>query len=84
MPEVILRKLGERGADLFQDTNPHTGNWQGIQIVTNTVFTTLTSTSISGTLTGITWPACFFLRGAFTAITLASGIVLADKAETIT
>lgn len=47
-----------------------------IQVITNTVFSTLTNAnSTGGSITTLTIPAGTVLRGAFTAIALASGAV---------
>ena len=58
-----------------------TGNWRWIQIVTDTVFTTLTGnlTNIADAQ-GITFLAGTGIGGQFTAITVASGTCIAYDA----
>jgi len=66
---------------LINDTAANTGVWNEINIVTNTAFTLLTDANRDGdTLTsGTTFVAPNILYGNFTAITLASGAVIAIK-----
>jgi hypothetical protein len=76
-----IRGLGEAGSTLITDTTACTGRWFAIQIVTDTAFTTLTdpTMSIVGALAGLSFSAGTIIFGAFSAITLASGSVLAYK-----
>ena len=63
------------GGQVIADTTPVTGNWIEIRVLTTAVFTTLT-----GNLTNVgstSFPAGTILNGRFTAITLASGSVVA-------
>lgn len=67
---------------LISDTAAHTGAWNMITIITETAtFTTLTDANRDGnTLTsGTTFYAGTNIYGAFSAITLASGAVIAYK-----
>lgn len=69
-----------RAATLFADTTARTGQWYKILVVSAAVFTLLTVDNWDGTAIGTTsFPAGSVLYGNFTAITLASGIVLAYK-----
>lgn len=68
---------GEYGGAYYADTAAHTGDWICIQAITATTFTTLTSPTITGALASITLAAGGLLHGNFTAITLASGSVIA-------
>lgn len=63
------------GGQVIADTTAVTGNWIEIRVLTTAVFTTLT-----GNLTNVgstSFPAGTILNGRFTAITLASGSVVA-------
>ena len=68
---------GELGGQYITGTGANTGDWICIQAITATTFTTLMSTSITGALASITLAAGATLHGKFTAITLASGSVIA-------
>lgn len=78
--------LGYHGARIIDNTLAQTGTWTIIEAITDTVFTTLTSditynsptTVATGANIGIL-PAGTKLYGLFTAITLASGKILAYK-----
>jgi hypothetical protein len=56
-----------------------TGNFRWIQVVTDTILTTLTSSNIANAsaLQSITIPAGVGLGGRFEAITVTSGVVIA-------
>ena len=79
--------MGQLGSDFYADTNAHTGDWGIIQCIEACTFTTLTSgkmadgttTVMSGTLSSITMTAGMEIRGRFSAITLASGKVIAYR-----
>ncbi len=80
----IIPKLGEHGSIFIEDTDAHSGlNCHAIQIIEDTVFTTLTDPTmeVADSISGITFPAGIIIFGAFTTITLASGSVLAYKAQ---
>ena len=62
------------------NTSAITGNFRAIQIVNDTVFSLLTDTGATGSLTGVTIPAGLILFGNFTAYTLTSGVVRAYSA----
>jgi len=60
------------------DTTAVTGTtFAQIMCLTETTFSTLTRTSATGSLTGVTLPPGILLIGPFTAYTLASGAVAA-------
>lgn len=73
------QKLGESGYDLIKDTSNHDGTWHAIVIIEAAIFTTLTdvSSSLSGTLISITFPAGMIVSGCFTSLTLSSGAIVA-------
>jgi hypothetical protein len=71
--------IGYKGSIYINDTSAKTGSWRKIYVVTACVFTTLTDGLMTGTPTGPTFPAGCVLTGSFTAITLASGAVIAYK-----
>lgn len=67
---------GLNGGQIINNTTPVTGDWNEIQVLTTAVFTLLT-----GNLTNVgstSFPAGTILKGRFTAITLASGSVIAS------
>jgi hypothetical protein len=66
------------GSTFFNDTTARTGNWYCIQVLANTVFTTLTDSTRGGTaISTFSFPAGTVFFGNFTAITLASGTIIA-------
>lgn len=71
--------VGDYGADYIADTNARTGKWRAIQILTDTVFTTLTADNITGSMATLSLTAGQILVGHFTAITLQSGSVMAYR-----
>ena len=73
--------LGQNGTTLINDTGAVTGKWFAIQMISDTVFTTLTDPTMTlhGTYAGMTFLGGELIFGHFTAITLASGAVLAYK-----
>jgi hypothetical protein len=66
------------GGQVINNTTPVTGNWTEIRVITATVFTTLTGnvTNVGST----SFPVGAVLSGRFTAITLASGSIVAYHA----
>ena len=83
---IILSSMGQAGAILINDTSVITGSFRAIQVLADATFTTLTADHTTnddstqsvgadyGTL--LTGQVIF---GKFTAITLASGRVIAYK-----
>jgi hypothetical protein len=77
--------LGQIGSRWITDTTAYTGRWGIIECITACVFTTLTSGTrpdgttavMLGTLNGKSLAAGQRIFGEFTAITLASGSVIA-------
>tara|TARA_Y100000588_G_scaffold223141_1_gene237056 strand:- start:560 stop:805 length:246 start_codon:yes stop_codon:yes gene_type:complete len=63
------------GGTVYSDTSAYTGNWFRIDALSDSVFTTLTG-NVSG-MGSTTLKAGQSLYGSFTAITLASGAVVA-------
>ncbi len=78
-----MRPLGERGSDEIADTGAYTGKWSAIQMLADTVFTTLTAVNRTthGSVAGKVYKEGTIIFGAFSAITLASGWVEAYNAE---
>lgn len=68
---------GDMGGNFIANTTPVTGHWYAIHAITETTFTTLESSNITGTLNAITLAAGAVLHGHFNAITLATGSVIA-------
>jgi hypothetical protein len=66
------------GGQVINNTSPVTGNWTEIRVITATVFTTLTGnvTNVGST----SFPVGAVISGRFTAITLASGSIVAYHA----
>jgi hypothetical protein len=82
----ISASLGQLGSNYIGDTTATTGQWGCIYCITDCAFTTLTSGNVpagtvcmTGALAGITLKAGMSIYGLFTAITLASGSVIAYK-----
>jgi len=76
------RQIGAYGSTYINDTAANTGKWYCIIPNTDAKFTLLTDANRDGdTLEGDTFPAGYPIYGAFTAITLASGSVVAYKSE---
>jgi hypothetical protein len=78
--EALNTSLGKIGSTFVNDTTVRTGKYFCIQVLADTVFTTLTDTSRDGTAVGtFVFKVGTVIYGNFTAITLASGTVLAYK-----
>lgn len=76
------RQVGAFGSTYINDTSANTGTWYCIIPNTDAVFTTLTDALRDGDSLGTdTFPAGYPIYGEFTAITLASGSVMAYKSE---
>jgi len=76
--------LGQLGSRFINTTAAFTGSWGRIQCIAACTFTTLTSGNgpdgavvMAGTLASITLSAGMEIQGYFTAITLATGSVIA-------
>jgi len=68
--------LGQGGVITETGTTALTGHFVAIQILTDTVFATLTETNHSGDdATTVTYVAGSIIYGNFTAVTLTSGAV---------
>ena len=70
------------GSDILEAADAVTGQRYGaLQILNDTVFSALTASSIDGTakLVGPTFAAGTILYGAFSEVTVTSGIVAAHK-----
>lgn len=78
--EAANIQLGTLGTTFINTTTPYTGSWALIRCITEAAFDLLTDADTSGdALTDGVFPAGTILYGKFTAITLASGAVLAHK-----
>jgi len=78
--------LGQYGAEFISNTTSATGrNYCAITMLEDTTFTTLTSsnwsagTSGSSQVTSVTYPKGLTIFGTFTAVTLATGKIIAYK-----
>lgn len=67
---------GQNGGTYIADTADYTGDWFGIYVIANTTFSTLTS-NIANLPNNLSLTAGQAIYGRFTAITLASGSVVA-------
>jgi hypothetical protein len=68
------------GGQVINNTSPVTGNWTEIRVITATVFTTLTGSPGITNVGSTSFPVGAVLNGRFTAITLASGSIVAYHA----
>ena len=59
------------------NTTAVTGQFKTIQLLTDTIFQSLSETGGSGSIVGLSLPAGLVLNGTFTTYTLASGAVRA-------
>lgn len=82
--------LGAYGAEYISNTTAGTGkNYCAITMLEDTTFTTLTSsnwsagTAGSSQVTSVTYPKGLTIFGTFTAVTLATGKILAYKGFSI-
>lgn len=79
MRNSTVQQSGEYGGVYYADTSAHThtkGGWNVIQMVTDTVFSSVTS-NITSFPTAVTFAAGSYVYGVFTAFTLTSGSVIA-------
>lgn len=76
MDADLRHLLGQRGVVNTSDTSAVTGNFSCIQIVEDTVFTSLTEEEATGSI-ATTWTAGSFIFGRITGYQLASGKVRA-------
>ncbi len=72
-----LAEMGSFGAAHNDGTDVLTGKWCKIVFPKTSVFTTLTNNITGDILTGVTFAAFTELKGDFTAITFASGAMIA-------
>jgi len=75
MRNSTVQQSGEYGGVYYADTSAHTGDWNVIQCVTDTVFSAVTS-NITSFPTAVTFSAGSFVYGVFTSVTLTSGSVI--------
>ena len=76
MRNSSVQQSGEYGGIYVSGTGANTGNWIEIQMLTDTVFTSITS-NITSFPTGVTISAGTRVNGTFTAFALTSGTVIA-------
>ena len=69
--------MGCGGFGLVTSTAAQTGNFVALQIVSSTVFTSITGNNITGTWSGTTIPAGTVIPGPITGFQLTSGSVIA-------
>jgi len=79
--EIQSEGVGRYGAVVETGTTAVTGAFFAIQMIEDSVFSALTSSTWSGDVaTSVTFPAGLIIYGSFSAFTLASGKVIAYKA----
>ena len=64
-------------AEIITDQTAHTGRFQCVKALENSVIATLVSENIDGTKTSVTINSNCSIEGVITSITLASGQVIA-------
>ncbi|MBD2200147.1 MULTISPECIES: arabinofuranosidase catalytic domain-containing protein [Calothrix] len=77
----LSEDLGKYGGVVTTDTSTVTGSFSVIQILNDTVFSSITVDGVSGALTGYTIPAGQTIYGDITTYKLTSGKVLAYKSS---
>ncbi len=77
--QILEKQIGANGSILVNDTSANAGNFFAVQVIADTVFTTLTG-NITGDFSGVTIPAGTIIYGSFTVVTLASGTAILYKA----
>ncbi len=72
---------GDFGYDQISNTDPLTGDWSRIQMLTDTVFAVLKDSQRTdhGNITALTFKAGLIIRGTYSAITLTSGAIFAYR-----
>jgi len=77
LQEIDLAQKGKRGMEIIDDTTLHSGKWNRIVVISDTVFAVLTGN------TTVTLPKTFLagntIDGEWTAIQLTSGEIQAYK-----
>lgn len=77
MYNTNIRNLkGENGSLLIADTAQHTGSWDSIQALADSVVN-LVSDNMAGNLSAVQIPKGVVIYGSFTQITAASGTLVA-------
>lgn len=74
---MIAEILGLRGASYVTATSAQSGRWVAIDALEDTVFASITSSTLEGTLTNVPLKAGNAIAGRITAFTLTSGKVIA-------
>ena len=74
---AIEYSMGNGGFGLVTSTSAQTGNYVALQIVTPTVFTSISGNGITGTWSGTSIPAGMVIVGPITGFQLTSGAVIA-------
>lgn len=74
---AIEYSMGNGGFGLVTATSAQTGNYVGLQVVTPTVFASITGNGITGTWSGTSIPAGTVIVGPITGFQLTSGAVIA-------
>lgn len=71
---------GSNGIEIVTGTgSTTTGPFGGFIVVANAAFSSFTGSDVTGTMTGVTFPAGMTVPCAFSAFTLSSGTVVAVK-----
>ena len=76
MRNSTVQQSGEYGGRYESSTTARTGDWTEIQIVTDAIFSLITS-NITSLPTAVTFSEGTRINGVFTAFTLTSGSVIA-------
>ncbi len=76
MRNSSVQQSGEYGGLYVSGTGANSGNWIEIQVITDTIFSAVTS-NITSLPTAVTFSAGTRINGVFSAFTLTSGSVIA-------
>ena len=74
---AIEYSMGNGGFGLVTSTSAQTGNYVALQVLTPTVFTSISGNGITGTWSGTSIPAGMVIVGPITGFQLTSGAVIA-------
>jgi len=74
---AVEYSMGNGGFGLVTSTSAQTGNYVALQVLTPTVFTSISGNGITGTWSGTSIPAGIVIVGPITGFQLTSGSVIA-------
>jgi hypothetical protein len=75
---IDLQSFGRGGVVVVTNAAAAAGKYCQIQFVTSGTITSLTSDLVTGTITGITFPAGFTIRVPFTGVTVTGSVILTN------